>query len=91
MVYLTAVFTSICAVLSHNPVFRALLDGEVGSTETVTSSLDTVLNYVTKVIVFSGDILNAMLSVPIYGFLFAVSFIGIGVYVISLFRHGAKG
>lgn len=70
---------------------RALISGAEGAVETTAGGLDNVLNNVTKVVEFSGNMLNAMLSNPIYAFLFAVSFIGIGVGIVSLFRSAAKG
>lgn len=63
----------------------------VASSEAGTSALDNVLNNVTRVVSFSGDMLNAILNNPIYAFLFATSFIGIGVGIVSMFRRGARG
>ena len=73
-----------------NNVTFALLSGAEVPAETV-SGLDNVLNNVSKVVQFSGDMLNTMLDNPIYAFLFAVSFIGIGVGIVNLFRSGARG
>jgi len=70
----------------QNLVARALL-----SAEGATTGLDNVLSNVTKVIQFSGDMLNAMLANPIYAFLFAVNFISIGVGIVALFRSAARG
>lgn len=75
----------------QNLAVRAFLSGDAGTTEAVTNSLDTVLDNVTKVVSFSGDMLNVMLANPIYAFLFAVSFVGIGIGIVSLFRRGAHG
>lgn len=77
----------------QNLAVHALITGAEGAVEGASSSggLDNVLNNVTKVVEFSGNMLNAMLSNPIYAFLFAVSFIGIGVGIVSLFRSAARG
>ncbi len=74
----------------HNVTF-ALLSGAEVPAETVSNGLDNVLNNVSRVVQFSGDMLNVMLENPIYAFLFAVSFIGIGVGIVNLFRSGARG
>lgn len=71
----------------QNLAVHALLSG----TEGATTGLDNVLSNVTKVVQFSGDMLNVMLANPIYAFLFAVSFISIGVGIVSLFRNAARG
>lgn len=75
----------------QNMVVHALLSGTEGAVEASTNGLNNVLNNVTKVVEFSGDMLNAMLDNPIYAFLFAVSFIGIGVGIVSLFRNASRG
>lgn len=75
----------------QNMAVRALLNGAEGAADAASGGLDNVLNNVTKVVEFSGDMLNAMLGNPIYAFLFAVSFIGIGVGIVSLFRDAARG
>lgn len=72
----------------QNQMVRALLSGDGAVT---TNSLDIVLDNVTKVVGFSGDMLNVMLANPIYAFLFAVSFVGIGIGIVSLFRRGSHG
>lgn len=69
---------------------RALLSGGDAAAGS-SGGLDNVLNNVTKVVQFSGDMLNAMLANPIYAFLFAVNFISIGVGIVALFRSAARG
>ncbi len=68
---------------------RALLSS--GGASGAGGGLDDVLSNVTKVVEFSGTMLSAMLANPIYAFLFAVSFIGIGISIVRLFRRGSKG
>lgn len=75
----------------QNVAVRALLTGAEGAADAASGGLDNVLNNVTKVVEFSGNMLNAMLSNPIYAFLFAVNFIGIGVGIVSLFRNASRG
>ena len=75
----------------QNIAVHALISGIEGAVEASTSGLDSVLNNVVKVIDFSGTMLDVMLAHPIYSFLFAVSFVGIGISIINLFRNGARG
>ena len=74
----------------HNLAVRVLLNGVEGAVET-SNGLDNVLNNVLKVVDFSGTMLDVMLAHPIYSFLFAVSFVGIGIGIINMFRSGARG
>lgn len=79
--------------LQISPALLSAADGTIESVEDAASSsgLDVVLNQALNVIEWSGKILNVMLKNPIYAFLFAVSFIGVGVGVVALFRRAAKG
>lgn len=71
----------------QNVAVRALLSGAEGAT----AGLDNVLGNVAKVVEFSGTMLSAMLANPIYAFLFASSFISIGISIVSMFRSAARG
>lgn len=56
----------------------------------VTNTLDQVLGGVSKVVEFSGTMLNTMLANPIYLFLFASSLVGVGVSIFLTFKHAAR-
>lgn len=59
------------------------------ATTTTTTAVDTMLDTAMKVVEFSGDCLSYLVENPIYAFMFAGVFIGVGVAVIKKFKSAA--
>lgn len=57
---------------------------------TTTVSLDTLFDTGLQVVEFSGDILNYMISHPVYALFFAGSVVGIGLMIVRGLKKTAK-
>lgn len=63
----------------------ALLSGET------TSAMEKILGGVSSVMKLSGDMLTYMVENPVYLFLIAAGFVGVGLSIFRKVRGAAKG
>lgn len=62
----------------------------LNGTETASSALEMILDGVTSVMKLSGDMLTYMVSNPVYVFLIASGFVGIGLSIFAKIRRTAS-
>lgn len=55
-----------------------------------TSVLDTLVTAASKVVEFSGTMLNAMVENPIYAFYLAAGLVGVGLSMVALLKNTAR-
>ncbi|MDE6016517.1 MAG: hypothetical protein K2H41_12620 [Acetatifactor sp.] len=54
------------------------------------SQIDTIITAAGSVVDFSGTLLTTMIAHPVYAFLFAAGFVGIGLGIVSRLKRTAR-
>lgn len=59
-------------------------------TETTGTQMETLISAAGSVVEFSGTMLNTMIENPVYAFMFAAGFVGIGLGIVTKLKRTAK-